>query len=399
MIEISLRKILISLAYIILASLPFYFVFRDYFLFSSNIFMFFLLIAFVCSAFLNTQEGLKKLNIFFILEVLIFSNIILLFLFLEYTDRGLILLLVTLTITKSIFFHLSENNFSHAANAIVVSSIIGSIGVILGVLEIYFSNTQILYQVMDFDYPYSNGKNSTILVNGFFASANGSAYCIGAGIAFVKYQNIFQNSLKNFIYFLLILSLVITKAKFGLLILTSFLIIFILKNSSKKILLITLLILCSSYIFLSHIIVAFAGSYEYPSVHFRKILFSIDEIDFILGNYGVYKLLSLEAINSNLFIPLGLQNFEALYGARPHFMIGSLIIYGGISLAVLVCAYIYFLLKDNIRNLFHHLNTNKIYICVLFAFIVETVNWNFGNNFYFWAIIFSTSSIIKRKAF
>ncbi len=170
------------------------------------------------------------------------------------------------------------------------------------------------------------------------------------------------------------------------------------RKYSKNFLLISLLILGSCYIFLSHIIVAFEGSYDYPSVHFRKILLSIEELNLVLGNYGLYKLYSFEAFKGNLLIPLGLENFEILYGARPHFMIGSLIIYGGVTIAILIIFYIYFLLKDNIKNLFNNIDTNIIYFCVLFAFLIETINWDFGNNFYFWSVIFSTHSVLIKKS-
>tara|TARA_B110000003_G_scaffold187778_1_gene186652 strand:- start:13828 stop:15036 length:1209 start_codon:yes stop_codon:yes gene_type:complete len=396
MIEIRLRKIVDSLAYIILLSFPLYYALREYSPISSIIFALIVILSFACCAVLNIMENSQKLSNSLILEILIVFNIAVLFIFFSYADRALILLLLTLIISKCIFFS-TGNHFEHAANAIIISSIVGSIGVILGFVEVFLSDTNILYQVMDFDYPYSNGTNPTILVNGFFASANGSAYCIGAGLAFVKYQTIFQNFSKKIIYILLIISLAITKAKFAFLIFAALLIVFILKSYSKKTLGILLLGLGLSYIFLSHIIVAISGSYNYPSIHFREILFSIKEIDFILGNYGIYKLYSLEAVKDSLFIPLGLSNFELIYGSRPHFMFGSLIVYGGISIAIFTISYLYIFLKESINNLVSGLSENIIYFSILFAFLIETVNWDFSNNFYFWALIFSSSSILHKK--
>ena len=172
---------------------------------------------------------------------------------------------------------------------------------------------------------------------------------------------------------------------------------FYFKNYSKKTLGILLLGLSFSYIFLSHIIIATSGSYDYPSIHFREILFSIKEIDFILGNYGIYKLYSLEAAQDSLFIPLGLSNFELIYGSRPHFMIGSLIVYGGVSIAIFTTSYLYIFLKESINNLISRVNENTIYFSILFAFLIETVNWDFSNNFYFWAVIFSSSSVLQKR--
>jgi hypothetical protein len=396
MIEVRLRKIVDSLAYIILLSFPLYYALREHSPISSIIFAFILILTFACCTVLNIMENSQKLSNSLILEILIVFNIAVLFIFFSYADRALILLLITLIISKCIFFS-TGNHFEHAANAIIISSIVGSVGVILGLAEGFLSDTNILYQVMDFDYPYSNGTNPTILVNGFFASANGSAYCIGAGLAFVKYQTIFQSFSKKITFFLLIISLAITKAKFAFLIFAALCIVFIFKNYSKKTLGILLLGLSFSYIFLSHIIIATSGSYDYPSIHFREILFSIKEIDFILGNYGIYKLYSLEAAQDSLFIPLGLSNFELIYGSRPHFMIGSLIVYGGVSIAIFTTSYLYIFLKESINNLISRVNENTIYFSILFAFLIETVNWDFSNNFYFWAVIFSSSSVLQKR--
>lgn len=396
MIEICLRKIVDSLAYIVLLSFPLYYALREYSPISSKIFALIIILTFACCSVLNIMENSKKLSNSLILEILIIFNIAVLFIFFSYADRALTLLLVTLIISKCIFFS-TGNHFLHGANAITISSLAGSIGVIFGLAEVFLSDTNILYQVMDFDYPYSNGTNPTILINGFFASANGSAYCIGAGLAFVKYQTIFQGFSKKIIFFLLIISLAITKAKFAFLIFAALLIVFILKNYSKKTLGILLLGLVFSYIFLSHIIVATSGSYNYPSIHFREILFSIKEIDFILGNYGIYKLYSLEAVKDSLFIPLGLSNFELIYGSRPHFMIGSLILYGGVSIAFFTISYLYIFLKESINNLVSRINENTIYFSILFAFLIETVNWDFSNNFYFWAVIFSSNSALQKR--
>ena len=145
-------------------------------------------------------------------------------------------------------------------------------------------------------------------------------------------------------------------------------IVFILKNYSKRTLVILLLGLGFSYIFLSHIIIATSGTYNYPSIHFREILFSIKKIDFILGNYGIYKLYSLEAIKNSLLIPLGLSNFELIYGARPHFMLGSLVVYGGFSIAIFTISYLYIFLKESIDNLLSGINENIIFFSILFAF-------------------------------
>ena len=105
----------------------------------------------------------------------------------------------------------------------------------------------------------------------------------------------------------------------------------------------------------------------------------------------------MEAIKNSLLIPLGLSNFELIYGARPHFMLGSLVVYGGFSIAIFTISYLYIFLKESIDNLLSGINENIIFFSILFAFLVETVNWDFSNNFYFWAVIFSSNSVLNKK--
>ena len=248
---------------------------------------------------------------------------------------------------------------------------------------------------MAFDYPYSDGLSETILLNGFFSSANGSAYCICVGIAFTQYQNLINRNLKNILYVFLVLALLLTKAKFAFLYFVTILGIYLLKNFSKRYLILYLCSLGLLYIFLSHIMVAISGSYDYPSLHFRKLLFSLGPIDFILGNYGMFKVFVLEAISSNIFFPIGLSQFEEIYNGRPHFMIGNLIISGGISLAILVTAYLLIFIKNNFKDFEKLTNHHYLYIGAFFCFLIESINWNFGNNIYFWMVIFSLSYVHK----
>ena len=141
--------------------------------------------------------------------------------------------------------------------------------------------------------------------------------------------------------------------------------------------------------------IAINGSYDYPSVHFRKLLFSLGPIDFILGNYGMFKVFAIEAISSNIFFPMGLNQFEEIYNGRPHFMFGNLIISGGISLAILVATYLLIFIKNNFKDFVKLTNYHYLYIGAFFCFLIESINWNFGNNIYFWMIIFSLSSVHK----
>ena len=64
---------------------------------------------------------------------------------------------------------------------------------------------------MGFDYPYSDGLGETTLINGFFASANGSAYALGAGLAFTKFQNLVNGKFRIALYLFLSLRYLLRK--------------------------------------------------------------------------------------------------------------------------------------------------------------------------------------------
>lgn len=385
-----------GLCYVVLAGLPFYYFLRNYFevsIYLYSAFLLALLVDMFVVDFKNKINNHFQLDRFAILELLIVINALILFLAFNYIDRAIILLLVALYISKNIFLFSSVQDFVNGANMIALSAVFGSVGIILGFIEVLISDTQFLSDVMTFDYPYSNGIGSTTLINGFFATANGSAYCIGAGLAFLKYQNLFDLKLKKSLYIIFVGALVLTKTKFAVLILASFIVLTILQSRPVRNSISALVILAFSYIFLSHFIIAPSGSYDYPSAHFRKIIFSIQNIDLVLGNYGMYKLYVLDAIESHLLLPFGQSYFQEVYGGRPHFMLGGLIISGGLGVASLVSLYLFFIFKANWKPLLEGIKDNKIYLIVLFAFLVETINWNFSNSFYFWSLIFGVTAV------
>ena len=373
--------------YLIFMALPIYYFSRDFLPLASYIFIFLLLSACLICFYINVQKDILGLNIFFVMECLIFLNVLVFFYFINYFEQALIISLSVMYVSRSLFISNTEIS-SHAPNIVIVSGLIGSLGIMLGLYELLFTETNFFYQTTNFDYPYSDGMNQTILINGFFPSANGSAYCIGASLAFINMQKIFHGYAKKLIYSFLIFCLVVTKTKFAALVFAALLVIYCFKKSSEIRLYVMLLCLAASYIFFSHIVLAPSGTYILPSVHFRELLFSIGDLDFILGNYGIHKIFSFQAISSNLFFPFGLESFEKIYEGRPHFMLGNLIISGGISIALIITAYIVLILIRNFSKIPSSIRRNKIYLSVLFSFLVETINWNFANNFYFWGILF-----------
>lgn len=380
--------------YLVIAGLPLYYFFRQESDTVSLVYSALLVILFSISFIKSfpkyfTNVKLNKIDLF--LEFLIICNIFFAIVILDLWDNNLILLFVFLFIAKYITSS-SNDYFEVGANALTLSALIASIGVAAGYFEEIFLESHIFNQVMDFDYPYSDGLNKTILLNGFFPSANGSAYCICAGLAFTHYQNLIkEGKFKNILYFFLGLALLLTKAKIAVLFSFSILGIYFLKNQ-RSLMIIYFFLLIISYIFLSHIIVAINGTYDYPSIHFREILFSIGSVDFILGNYGMYKIYSIDAMSSNFFFPIGISEFDKVYSGRPHFMFGYLMIAGGVSMAILIALYLIFYLSHNFKKARDLIENNFLYLGAIICFIVETVNWSFANNIFFWMTIMGLNS-------
>ena len=189
-------KLQIFLAYIVIGGLPFYYFLREWIEISSSLYAGLLSLLFLVSLnqILRSKINPKSLEKkFFILEIMIALDILFIFLYLGYIERSLALLVITLYISKGLFALKTKHGFKTASNIITCSAFIAAIGIIFGLFELMFGSSYFFIQKMGFDYPYSNGLEETILVNGFFASPNSSAYAIGAGLAFLKFQNIFQN--------------------------------------------------------------------------------------------------------------------------------------------------------------------------------------------------------------
>ena len=84
------------------------------------------------------------------------------------------------------------------------------------------------------------------------------------------------------------LALLITGARIVFLFLSLITVNYFFKKRTNKYLISAILI--TLYLLFSHILIGLHGNYEQGSSHYRELLFSIGNIDFILGNYGYMKL-------------------------------------------------------------------------------------------------------------
>ena len=288
------------------------------------------------------------------------------------------------------------NNF--IANLMICSGVFMSIGVLIGLFEYLFLSSNLFYD-MDLtsgyagNYPYVDQR---VNFSGFEFIYNFSAYIIIVAQSFLFLStSVFMKNLRTVLTVLFLLALLVTSAKIVVLFISLVVCNYFIKDKIKKNLL--NIILIAFYLFFSHILIAFHDSYELGSVHYRELLFSIGDFDFILGNYGYLKAAYFIELKNNFFLPVDLREFKQTLGpvSDPHFIIYTLIYLGGLPLAL---SFLVFLGKGIYKN-FRIIQERypNFYFCGLIAIITETFVWDAINSLFFWAIILYAITISKNS--
>jgi hypothetical protein len=276
-----------------------------------------------------------------------------------------------------------RNNINNIANAWLIIGLIHCFGIMMGLIEINFFNTNFFSNTLP-NTPYSGDAKKSI--SGFLFGYNQAAYFLVCSLALIKFQNIFSYKYKIFIQGLFLSSLIITGSRAALMyiLLVGILLLFFQKN--KKVALGFIIVLSLFYMFLTNIIFAPHNSYIVGSHHYRYLLFSTHGYDLVLGAYGHYKIQALETIFNNGFFPYGIKNFESEYGFAPHNMITGNLLAGGYLYAISILFIMVLLLKDFIIIYFSGIN--PLTASGIILFFVESINWDFSHAMYFWLVLF-----------
>tara|TARA_B100001013_G_C24600923_1_gene438829 strand:+ start:160 stop:1416 length:1257 start_codon:yes stop_codon:yes gene_type:complete len=285
------------------------------------------------------------------------------------------------------------NNF--IANLMICSGVFMSIGVLIGLFEYLFLSSNLFYHMFEVegsgDYPYIDQR---VIFSGFEYHNNFSAYIVVVAQSFLYLStSVFMKNLRMILTGLFLLALLVLGAKIVVLFISLVICNYFIKDKIKKNLL--NIVLIGLYLFASHILIAFHDSYELGSVHYRELLFSIGDIDFILGSYGYLKAAYFIELRNNFFLPIDLREFQQTLGSisDPHFLIYTLIYLGGFPLAVSVLV---FLVKGIYKN-FRIIQERypNYYFCGLISIITETFVWDATNSLFFWVIILYALTISK----
>ena len=289
------------------------------------------------------------------------------------------------------------NNF--IANLMICSGVFISIGVLIGLFEYLFLSSNIFHHMTDAagysydNYPYIDQR---IVFSGFEYNYNFSAYIIIVAQSFLFLSTSdFMKNLRTVLTVLFLLALLVLGAKIVVLFISLVVCNYFIKDKIKKNLL--NIILIALYLFASHIVIAFHDSYELGSVHYRELLFSIGDIDFVLGSYGYLKAAYFIELKNNFFLPVDLREFQQTLGpvSDPHFLIYTLIYLGGFPLALSVLVFLGKGIYKNFRIIQERYP--NYYFCGLISIITETFVWDAINSLFFWVIILYAITISKNS--
>tara|TARA_B100000959_G_scaffold281680_1_gene346311 strand:+ start:142 stop:1386 length:1245 start_codon:yes stop_codon:yes gene_type:complete len=300
-------------------------------------------------------------------------------------------LFVILFFSIYLIFKNQDNNLNNfIVNLMICSGVFMSIGVLIGLFESLFLSSKIFYHIVH-NYAYIDQR---LIYSGFGYTHNFSAYIIVVAQSFLFLStSVFMKHLRMYLTVLFLLALLITGAKIAFLFISLAICNYFIKRIELRNLL--NIILIALYLFTSHIVIAFHDSYELGSSHYRELLFSVGDIDFILGNYGYMKAAYFIELKNNFFLPVSLSEIKQSLAADPHSFIFSLIILGSFPLAFSVLILIAKGIYRNFRTIKERYP--KYYFCGLISIITETFLWDSGNSIFFWIIILYAITISKNS--
>jgi len=290
--------------------------------------------------------------------------------------------IILLFLTYLIFINKDNDLINLVTKLIICSGVFMSVGVLIALFESIFLTSKLFYEIFDSSYPAISDQK--YFYYGFGYSHNFSAYIIVIALSFLFLsQSTPSRRLRNYLTSLFIFALLITGARIVFLFFSLMACNYFIKKRTNKYLISVILI--SLYLLLSHILIVVDGNYELGSIHYRELLFSIGNIDFILGNYGYMKLVYFAELKENFFFPVSLSGISQSLAMDPHSLVVSLVILGGVPLALSVVMFLVTGISKNITIIEHKYSI--FFYCGLISIITETLMWDANNFIFFWILI------------
>ena len=289
-----------------------------------------------------------------------------------------------------IFINKDNDLINLVTKLVICSGVFMSVGVLIALFESIFLSSKLFYEIAGGGYPAISGQK--LFYKGFGSSHNFSAYIIVIALSFLSLsQSTLSRKLRNYLTLLFTFALLITGARIVFLFFSLIACNYFIKTRTNKYLMSAILI--SLYLFLSHIQIGVHGNYELGSIHYREILFSIGNVDFVLGNYGHMKLAYFAELKENFFFPVSLSEISQSLKMDPHSLVFTLIILGGVPLALSVIMFLILGISKNLLFIEH--KYSNFFYCGLISIITETFMWDATNSIFFWIIILYAITISK----
>ena len=335
------------------------------------------------------RENFKNLDFFIIIAILLH------FLIQRRINYYGISFLVLYVFISSLSPYMRESNsraYKLILNCIFFSGMMSLTGVYLGFLESLFLDTSIFHQYQSPGYPNPTsdflkkitGFSLSNHISGFQTSINYSAYIIISCLGILNFMQ-YKTSLKKIIRVFLIIGLILTQAKIGLLFVMILIVMKITTNFQNNSKFLLILAICACYLFLTHITIIDSNSVIVSSRYYREFLFSFLNMDFYLSLFSWLKVISLKyLLSSNIFFT-DLNNFFKLSeGYEPHSLFFSCSFFGGLTFAFLVTLR---LIKNLAKYYLPNLERDIYLSIALCVFFIESILWDSYDAPIFWLII------------
>jgi len=278
-------------------------------------------------------------------------------------------------------------NISNFFKGLIISSLVFSLGIIIGFGESLFFDSTWLNNQVPLDYPnpvlnWFNGifnTNFTAQISGFNNGINYAAYMLIGGIFFINSLN--KKSLRTYLLSaVLIFCLMLTNAKVGIFFVVLLTTILLQKNFLN----ISALVIACFYILLCHFTFNSNADEVINNTYFYKKVIGFEDISIYLSLFSWLKIESISYLLSEGMLGTSIEGFISRVGHEPHSIFFSMLFLSG---PITLILFIFFL----IRIIRMHYDTYSPKDClaniVFIIFLAESIVWDGYDSPIFWVMI------------
>ena len=289
---------------------------------------------------------------------------------------------------KSSFSSHPENQFfTSLLYGLLIYALLTSVGVFFGGLEYLFLDSAVLHEVKTDLYP-SLFQVFSMHASSLQFSYNSTAYVIISALGIIELLN-FRKNIRLLFVIILLPALLFTGAKIAYIFLLLAAIIMVFRRKNR--LWIYSLVSCASlgYLLLNHIIFANSGEIIEAEKYYRGLIVHTYGYDGYWSLFSWLKIQGFTYLNSLGFLGASISGFKDYVGGyEPHFLLLSLILFGGLVFSLVIYVRI---IKNSYLNFILGIKENTFYPALAVSFLCETAVWDAHDSIIFWIVIFLCS--------